>query len=77
MGERKVAKRKTFEDKMQLLESKYERKIAKTIKAYGDNTMAELWEALDKLKEEMRKEVEELENREHNMDTKDEVRDER
>lgn len=76
MGERKVAKRKTYEDKMRLLENKYEKKIAKTIKAYGDNTMAELWEALDKLKEEMRKEVEKLENREHNMDTKDEVRDE-
>lgn len=71
-----MAKRKTFEDKMRLLENKYERKIGKTFKAYGNKTMAELWEALDKLKEEMRKEVEELENREHNMDTKDEVRNE-
>lgn len=71
-----MAKRKTYEDKMRLLENKYERKIAKTFKAYGNKTMGELWEALDKLKEEMRKEVEELENREHNMDTKDEVRNE-
>lgn len=72
-----MAKKKSKEEKMQLLEKKYERKIAKTMRAYGNRTMGELWEALDKLKEEMRKEVEELENREHNMDTKDEVRNER
>jgi predicted HTH transcriptional regulator len=72
-----MAKRKTQNEKMELLERKYERKIAKTIKAYGNRTMGELWEALDKLKEEMRKEVEKIADRGSNMDTEDVVRDER
>lgn len=53
-----MAKRKSKEEKIEQLENKYSVKIAKLIKAYENKTMGELWERLDKLKEQMAKELE-------------------
>lgn len=57
-----MAKRKSKEEKIELLEQKYSTKIAKLIKAYENKTMGELWERLDKLKEQMAKELEAIEH---------------
>lgn len=46
--------------KQKEIEAKYEKLIGDTIERMKENTMAELWEALDKLKIEMGKEFDNL-----------------
>lgn len=46
--------------KLKKIEQKYDKLIAETLKAYQDRTMAELWVELDRLKEEMGKELNEV-----------------
>lgn len=42
------------------IENKYSRKIEKLLVKYADKTMSELWVELDKLKANMKKEMEEI-----------------
>ena len=72
-----MAKRKSKEEKIALLEQKYSARIAKIVKAYENRTMGELWERLDKLKEQLAKELEQIEHSGHQVDTKDAFSDER
>lgn len=46
--------------KQKEIEAKYEKLIGDTIERMKENTMAELWEELDKLKMEMGKEFDNL-----------------
>lgn len=46
--------------KQKEIEAKYEKLIGDTIERMKENTMAELWEELDKLKMEMGKEFDSL-----------------
>ena len=72
-----MAKRKTSEEKIALLEQKYSNRVAKILKEYANRTMGELWERLDKLKKQLAKEIEAIENSGHKVDRQDAVRDER
>ena len=58
--EQKMAKAKESIKRQQLaiIKAKYDVKIQKTLRKFEDKTWAELWVALDILKEEMRKELE-------------------
>ena len=58
--EQRMAKAKESIRKQQLaiIKAKYDVKVQKTMKKFADKTWAELWVALDILKEEMRKELE-------------------
>lgn len=42
-----------------IIEAKYNEKVKRTIRRYRERTMGELWQALDKLKDKMRAEMEE------------------
>lgn len=43
---------------MAQIEAKYDAKVKRAIRRYNDRTMEELWQALDKLKAKMRKDLE-------------------
>ena len=72
-----MAKRKSKEEKIELLEQKYSVRIAKIVKAYENKTMGELWERLDKLKEQLAKELEKIEHSGHQVDRQNAFSDER
>lgn len=58
--EQRMAKAKESIRRQQLavIKAKYDVKVQKTMRKFADKTWAELWVALDILKEEMRKELE-------------------
>ena len=58
--EQRMAKAKESIKRQQLaiIKAKYDVKMQKTMRKFADKTWAELWVALDILKEEMRKELE-------------------
>lgn len=60
--EERLAKMRDRWQKKQLaiIEAKYQVKVDKTFKLYYDKTWGELWDALDVLKEQMRKELKEI-----------------
>lgn len=47
------------EIQLAIIEAKYNEKVKRTIRRYRERTMGELWQALDKLKDKMRAEMEE------------------
>lgn len=56
----KLVQKKLQKQQLAIIEAKYDVKIQKTLRAYNDKTMEELWIALDLLKEQMSKELEQL-----------------
>ena len=59
------------EKQLKAIEKKYSKIIAEILKEYNDKTMQELWDRLEEVKAEMKKEMELLglnETNGHNMD---------
>ncbi len=55
-----MKKNETKEERLRRFEKKYEKKVDKLIKINQNNSMQELWIELDKLKEKMKIEFDEI-----------------
>ena len=71
-----MARRKTLEERIQLIEDKYTRRFEKIYEKYKNRTWGELQEQMDIIKEQIRKEVEDA-SRRYNLDGQNGVGDER
>ena len=71
-----MARRKTLEERIQLIEDKYTRRFEKIYEKYKNRTWGELQEQMDIINEQIRKEVEDA-SRRYNLDGQNGVSDER
>lgn len=71
-----MARRKTLEERIQLIEDKYTRRFEKIYEKYKNRTWGELQEQMDIIKEQIRKEVEDA-SRRYNLDGQNGVGNER
>ena len=71
-----MARRKTLEERIQLIEDKYTRRFEKIYEKYKNRTWGELQEQMDIIKEQIRKEVEDA-SRRYNLDEQNGVGNER
>ena len=71
-----MARRKTLEERIQLIEDKYTRRFEKIYEKYKNRTWGELQEQMDIIKEQICKEVEDA-SRRYNLDEQNGVGDER
>lgn len=71
-----MARRKTLDERIQLIEDKYTRRFEKIYEKYKNRTWGELQEQMDIIKEQIRKEVEDA-SRRYNLDGQNGVGDER
>ena len=71
-----MARRKTLQERIQLIEDKYTRRFEKIYEKYKNRTWGELQEQMDIIKEQIRKEVEDA-SRRYNLDRQNGVSDER
>ena len=70
-----MARQKTLEERIQLIEDKYTRRFEKIYEKYKNRTWGELQEQMDIIKEQIRKEVEDA-SRRYNLDGQNGVGDE-
>lgn len=71
-----MARRKTLEERMQLIEDKYTRRFEKIYEKYKNRTWGELQEQMDIMKDQIAREVEDA-SRRYNLDGQDGVGNER
>ena len=71
-----MARRKTLEERIALIEAKYTRRFGKMYEKYKNRTWGELQEQMDIIKEQIRKEVEDA-SRRYNLDGQNGVGNER
>ena len=71
-----MARRKTLEERMQLIEDKYTRRFEKIYEKYKNRTWGELQEQMDIMKDQIAREVEDA-SRRYNLDEQNGVGNER